>query len=134
MSAVAFCRRGDLRRHYESVLTGGRPVVVACGSGTTACHNALAMRLAGLPDPILYAGSFSDWSRSGMPIVTGPEPGDAAALSRGRRMTGQPDARQPVIRGERVYLRAERALGHPHVRALVQRRRDYELPDTCARP
>jgi thiosulfate/3-mercaptopyruvate sulfurtransferase len=38
-----------------------------CGSGTNACHNALAMRLAGLPDPILYVGSYSDWARSGMP-------------------------------------------------------------------
>jgi 3-mercaptopyruvate sulfurtransferase SseA len=33
------------------------------------------MRLAGLPDPILYVGSYSDWSRSGLPIAVGPEPG-----------------------------------------------------------
>ena len=52
------------------------PVVTSCGSGTSALHHALAMRLAGLPDPILYVGSYSDWSRSGEPIVTGPEPGD----------------------------------------------------------
>jgi thiosulfate/3-mercaptopyruvate sulfurtransferase len=52
------------------------PVVTSCGSGVTACFNSLAMRLAGLPDPILYAGSYSDWTRAGMPIVTGPEPGD----------------------------------------------------------
>ncbi len=50
-------------------------VVTSCGSGTNACHNALAMRLAGLPDPLLYPGSFSDWSRSGLPVATGPEPG-----------------------------------------------------------
>ena len=53
----------------------GRPVAVYCGSGTVACHNLLAMRLAGLPDPLLYAGSFSDWSRSGLPVVAGPDPG-----------------------------------------------------------
>jgi thiosulfate/3-mercaptopyruvate sulfurtransferase len=52
------------------------PVVTSCGSGTSALHHALAMRVAGLPDPILYVGSYSDWSRSGEPIVTGPEPGD----------------------------------------------------------
>jgi thiosulfate/3-mercaptopyruvate sulfurtransferase len=52
------------------------PVVTSCGSGTSALHHALAMRVAGLPDPILYVGSYSDWSRSGERIVTGPEPGD----------------------------------------------------------
>ena len=54
----------------------GAPVVVSCGSGTSALHHAVAMRLAGLPDPILYVGSYSDWSRSGEPVVTGPSPGD----------------------------------------------------------
>lgn len=53
----------------------GRDVVLSCGSGTSACHHALAMRVAGLPDPILYVGSYSDWSRSGEPVATGPEPG-----------------------------------------------------------
>jgi thiosulfate/3-mercaptopyruvate sulfurtransferase len=51
-------------------------VVTSCGSGVSATHNALAMRLAGLPDPILYVGSFSDWSTAGLPVATGPEPGD----------------------------------------------------------
>ena len=53
----------------------GDEVVTACGSGITACHNALAMRVAGLPDPLLYPGSYSDWSRAGMPVATGDEPG-----------------------------------------------------------
>ena len=66
---------GELARLYGGLVDEQRPTVVACGSGTTACHNALAMRLAGLPDPILYVGSFSDWSRSGMPVVTGAQPG-----------------------------------------------------------
>lgn len=52
------------------------PVILSCGSGTSALHHAIAMRLAGLPDPILYVGSFSDWSRSGEPVATGPDPGD----------------------------------------------------------
>jgi thiosulfate/3-mercaptopyruvate sulfurtransferase len=50
-------------------------VVTSCGSGTSACHHSLAMRVAGLADPILYVGSYSDWSRSGEPVATGPEPG-----------------------------------------------------------
>jgi thiosulfate/3-mercaptopyruvate sulfurtransferase len=51
-------------------------VVTSCGSGVSATHNALAMRVAGLPDPILYVGSYSDWSTAGYPVATGPEPGD----------------------------------------------------------
>jgi thiosulfate/3-mercaptopyruvate sulfurtransferase len=52
-----------------------REVVVSCGSGVNACHDALAMRLAGLPAPRLYEGSYSDWTRAGMPVATGGEPG-----------------------------------------------------------
>jgi len=32
-----------------------------CGSGVTACHNAFAMELAGLPAGRLYPGSWSEW-------------------------------------------------------------------------
>jgi Rhodanese-related sulfurtransferase len=59
----------------EATIAGGREAVLSCGSGTSACHHALAMRVAGLPDPILYVGSYSDWSRSGEPVATGAEPG-----------------------------------------------------------
>jgi thiosulfate/3-mercaptopyruvate sulfurtransferase len=58
---------------------GDRPVVVSCGSGVNACQLALAMRAAGLPDPLLYPGSYSDWSRAGMPTATGDEPGATPA-------------------------------------------------------
>jgi len=34
------------------------------------------MRVAGLPDPILYPGSYSDWSAAFFPIATGDAPGD----------------------------------------------------------
>ncbi len=54
---------------------GAQEVVTYCGSGTSSLHHALAMRLAGLPDPTLYVGSWSDWSRAGYPVATGPEPG-----------------------------------------------------------
>jgi thiosulfate/3-mercaptopyruvate sulfurtransferase len=54
----------------------GGEVVTSCGSGVSATHNALAMRVAGLPDPILYVGSYSDWSTAGYPVATGPEPGE----------------------------------------------------------
>jgi thiosulfate/3-mercaptopyruvate sulfurtransferase len=61
-----------LRARFSTL---GDEVVTYCGSGVTACHNALAMRVAGLPDPLLYAGSYSDWTRAGRPVVTGDEPG-----------------------------------------------------------
>lgn len=53
-----------------------KQLVLSCGSGVTACYGLLAARVAGLPDPILYPGSYSDWVGSGMPVTTGPEPGD----------------------------------------------------------
>ena len=35
--------------------------VCYCGSGVTATHNVLAMRVAGLEEPALYPGSWSEW-------------------------------------------------------------------------
>jgi thiosulfate/3-mercaptopyruvate sulfurtransferase len=36
-------------------------VVHQCGSGVTACHNLLAMEVAGLHGSTLYPGSWSEW-------------------------------------------------------------------------
>lgn len=36
-------------------------MVCYCGSGVTACHNILAAVHAGLTEPLLYAGSWSEW-------------------------------------------------------------------------
>ena len=69
----------ELRARYgELGIAAGEPgeVIVSCGSGTSAAHHSLAMRAAGLPDPTLYVGSYSDWSRSGEPVATGAEPGE----------------------------------------------------------
>jgi len=65
----------ELRATFASLGAADGAVVTSCGSGVTACHTALAMRLAGLPDPVLYPGSYSDWSRSGLPVATGSDPG-----------------------------------------------------------
>ncbi len=63
------------------------PVVTSCGSGVTACFNSLAMRVAGLPDPILYPGSYSDWTTAGLPIAVGPEPAATRREPPGGRTT-----------------------------------------------
>ena len=52
-----------LRENYQALLKG-RPawqVFHMCGSGVTACHNILAMEVAGLPGSRLYPGSWSEW-------------------------------------------------------------------------
>jgi thiosulfate/3-mercaptopyruvate sulfurtransferase len=76
-----FLEPADLAGRLRSVAPEGRPVVTSCGSGVTACHTALALRVAGLPDPLLYPGSFSDWSRSELPVAVGAEPGELTAGS-----------------------------------------------------
>lgn len=52
-----------LRAEFGELLGGADPskVVHSCGSGVTACHNAFAMELAGLPAGRLYPGSWSEW-------------------------------------------------------------------------
>lgn len=53
----------ELRREFLALLDGVAPerVVMQCGSGVSACHNLLAMELAGLHGARLYAGSWSEW-------------------------------------------------------------------------
>lgn len=75
----ASLRAGALAAAMPAAADPTGPVVTSCGSGVSACHNALAMRIAGLPDPILYPGSYSDWSRAGEPVAVGPEPGSPSA-------------------------------------------------------
>ena len=55
----------ELRRRFEAALAGVAPAatVCMCGSGVTACHNLLAMEVAGLKGGRLYAGSWSEWIR-----------------------------------------------------------------------
>jgi thiosulfate/3-mercaptopyruvate sulfurtransferase len=61
----------QLRAEFSALLDG-RPVVQQCGSGATACHNLLAMELAGLEAGTLYPGSWSEWSSdASRPMVRG---------------------------------------------------------------
>lgn len=50
-------------------------VGVYCGSGVTACHNALSLALVGVT-PVLYGPSWSGWSSNpDNPVATGPDAG-----------------------------------------------------------
>ena len=55
----------ELRRLWIEVLGSDNPppFSVMCGSGVTACHLVLAARLAGLEEPRVYVGSWSEWIR-----------------------------------------------------------------------
>ena len=67
----------SLREEFGSLLEATAPdrVVLQCGSGVTACVNALAMEVAGLHGAALYGGSWSEWSSdASRPIATGPNP------------------------------------------------------------
>ena len=72
-----FLSAPELAARYRDLGADGSagPVVVSCGSGVSAAHDALALRVAGLPDAILYPGSYSDWTQQGWPVATGDEPG-----------------------------------------------------------
>lgn len=43
-------------------------IVAYCGSGVVACVALLELARAGRPDAKLYAGSWSEWSRRGLPV------------------------------------------------------------------
>ncbi len=76
-SSGTFLPASELAARYTALGADGSAgeVVTSCGSGVSACHDALALRIAGLPAPLLYPGSYSDWSRNALPVATGPEPG-----------------------------------------------------------
>lgn len=69
-----FLPAAELRRQWSETLAGRAPseVVAMCGSGVSACHNLLALEIAGLSGARLYPGSWSEWIRDpSRPIARG---------------------------------------------------------------
>ncbi|MDP9184325.1 MAG: sulfurtransferase [Actinomycetota bacterium] len=64
-----------LRDRYASLgVRNDGTTIGYCGSGVTTCHDLLAMRLAGLGDGRLYAGSWSGWvSDRSRPVAVGED-------------------------------------------------------------
>ncbi|QLI82422.1 sulfurtransferase [Chitinibacter fontanus] len=69
-----YFKAADTLRQEWGVLLGDlspAQLVHQCGSGVTACHNLLALEVAGLSGGRLYPGSWSEWcSDSSRPIAT----------------------------------------------------------------
>ena len=70
-----FLPAAELRRAWAHTL-GAVPaqrVMAMCGSGVTACHNLLALEIAGFSGARLYAGSWSEWITDPARAVAGGE-------------------------------------------------------------
>ena len=64
----------QLRQDWESLISDPTKAVMQCGSGVTACHNLLALEVAGMSGTALYPGSWSEWcSDASRPVATGAD-------------------------------------------------------------
>ena len=63
LTGKSFKTSEQLYKDFHALLgsTNASDVIHQCGSGVTACHNLLAMEIAGLKGSRLYAGSWSEW-------------------------------------------------------------------------
>jgi thiosulfate/3-mercaptopyruvate sulfurtransferase len=60
-----------LRERFAAAgVTDGADVISYCGSGVTACHNLIALELAGFGPGRLYPGSWSQYSHTDRPAET----------------------------------------------------------------
>ncbi len=65
----------QLRTEFSVLVNDPQQAIMQCGSGVTACHNLLALELAGMSGAALYVGSWSEWcSDPSRPVCIGTEP------------------------------------------------------------
>jgi len=65
-----------LRDEFAPLVDDPARAIMQCGSGVTACHNLLALEVAGMPGAALYSGSWSEWvgdgkNDTGRPVAKG---------------------------------------------------------------
>lgn len=64
----------QLKEKFSGLQDAEKELLCYCGSGVTAIHNILALKLAGFEEPILYAGSWSEWiTDPSRPVARGSE-------------------------------------------------------------
>ncbi len=62
----------QLKAEWTPLFASAPQAIMQCGSGVTACHNLLALEVAGLPGAALYPGSWSEWcADAARPVATG---------------------------------------------------------------
>ncbi len=73
-AASRFREPAELTERFAVAAADDDPIVY-CGSGVTACHNALVMEHLGLGRPRVFVGSWSAWSADpDRAVATGPTP------------------------------------------------------------
>lgn len=67
-----FKSASELHTELASLIPYPQNAIMQCGSGVTACHNLLALEIAGMSGAALYPGSWSEWcSDISRPVATG---------------------------------------------------------------